>query len=122
MPNAMGFSVGGDTGLRGLPGSFISGDTGWLGSAELSWTFWRDKNHALQLVPFIGMSGIQSTRNGLTVSDTIGSGGLLARWQAGRRWQIELGWTDQFHANNNTGYWNDWLLGNGLYTSIKFSF
>ena len=122
MPNAMGFSVGGDTGLRGLPGSFISGDTGWLGSAELSWTFWRNKNHALQLVPFIGMGGIQSTRNGLTVSDTIGSGGLLTRWQAGQRWQIELGWTEQFNANNNTGYWNDWLLGNGLYTSIKFSF
>ena len=122
MPNAMGFSIGGDTGLRGLPGSFISGDTGWLGSAELNWTFWRNQNHALQLVPFIGMGGVESTRHDLTISDTIGSGGLLARWQASRRWQIELGWTDQFHANNNTGYWNDWLLGDGLYTSIKFSF
>jgi hemolysin activation/secretion protein len=118
----MGFSLGGDTGLRGLPGSFISGDSGWIGSTELNWTFWKNDRHSLQLVPFIGLGGVQSTRDNITINDTIGSGGLLARWLAGKHWQIELGWTDQFNADDNAGYWNDWLLGSGAYGSIKYRF
>ena len=122
MPSSMGFSLGGDTGLRGLPGSFISGDSGWIGSTELNWTFWKNDRHSLQLVPFVGVGGVQSTRDNITINDTIGSGGLLARWLAGKHWQIELGWTDQFNADDNAGYWNDWLLGSGVYGSVKYRF
>lgn len=122
LTNSMGFSLGSDTGLRGLPGSLISGDKGWLGTTELSWTFWRNRNQALQLVPFIGMGGIESTRHNITINDTIGSGGLLARWIAGKQWQIELGWSDQFEADDNSGFWDNWLLGSGIYGNIKFRF
>ena len=31
-------------------------------------------------------------------------------------WSVELGWVDQFHAGNNAGVWNDWLLGSGVYS------
>ena len=122
LTNSMGFSLGSDTGLRGLPGSLMSGDTGWLGTTELSWTFWRNRNQALQLVPFIGVGGIESTRHNVTVNDTVGSGGVLARWIAGKQWQIELGWSDQFEADDNSGFWNNWLLGNGVYGNVKFRF
>ena len=74
----MGFALGSDVGLRGLPGTLISGDNGWLSTGELNWTFWQNSNQALQLVPFIGMGGIQTTRDSVTLDDTIGTGGLLA--------------------------------------------
>ena len=122
LTNSMGFSLGSDTGLRGLPGSLISGDTGWLGTTELSWTFWRNRNQALQLVPFIGIGGVESTSYNVTINDTVGSGGVLARWIAGKQWQVELGWSDQFEADDNSGFWNNWLLGSGVYGNIKFRF
>ena len=50
----MGFGLGSDVGLRGLPGTLISGDNGWL-STELNWTFWQNSKNALQLVPFMGL-------------------------------------------------------------------
>lgn len=122
LTNDMGFSLGSDTGLRGLPGTLISGDSGWLGSSELAWTFWQKQQNALQLVPFIGMGGISTTRDSLTLSDTIGSGGLLLRWLNGLHWSMELGWIDQFNDGDNTGLWNDWLLGSGLYGKVRYRF
>lgn len=122
LTNDMGFSLGSDTGLKGLPGTLISGDSGWLGSTELAWTFWQKQENALQLSPFIGMGGISTSRDGLTLSDTIGSGGILLRWLNGRHWTVELGWIDQFNAEDNSGLWNDWLLGSGLYGKIRYSF
>lgn len=122
LTNDMGFSLGSDTGLKGLPGTLISGDSGWLGSTELAWTFWQKQENALQLSPFIGMGGISTSRDGLTLSDTIGSGGILLRWLNGRHWTVELGWIDQFDAEDNSGLWNDWLLGSGLYGKIRYRF
>jgi hypothetical protein len=58
----------------------------------------------------------------LQASDGIGSGGLLARWIASSHWLLELGWVNQFSAENNPGYWNNWLLGNGLYTKVQYRF
>ncbi|MFM8259054.1 MAG: ShlB/FhaC/HecB family hemolysin secretion/activation protein [Vulcanococcus sp.] len=122
LTNDMGFSIGSDVGLRGLPGSLISGDNGSLGSGELVWTVWRGRSQALQLVPFLGVGWVQTTLNGIRFSDTIGSGGLLLRWLAGRHWAMELGWVDQFSDGNNSGFWNDWLLGNGIYSKVQFRF
>ena len=122
LTNDMGFSLGSDTGLRGLPGTLISGDNGWLASTELSWTFWQKDQNALQLVPFIGMGGISTSRDDITISDTIGSGGMLLRWLNGQHWSVELGWIDQFNADNNTQMWDDWLLGNGLYGKVRYRF
>ena len=118
----MGFSLGSDVGLKGLPGTLVSGDTGWLGTAELNWSLWQNKNNTLQLVPFFGMGGIQTTRSSVSFDDTIGTGGILLRWLHGRHWSAELGWTDQFHDNNNTGVWNEWLLGSGAYGKLRYRF
>ena len=120
--NSMGFSLGSDTGLKGLPGSLISGDSGWLGTIEGAWSIWESKNHRIQIVPFLGMGTVKSTRNTFIFQDSIGSTGLLLRWLGGKHWEVELGWVDQFGDEDNTGFWNEWLIGNGAYGSIKFRF
>ena len=48
-------------------------------------------------------------------------GGLIGRYQNGR-WEAELGWVDTFNSNDNPGLWNDWILGNGVYTKLRYSF
>lgn len=118
----MTFSVGSNNGLRGLPGSLISGDSGLLGSAELNWTLWQRDQQALQLVPFIGAGLVRTTRNGTTIENGAGSGGLLARWIGGKHWVLELGVVEQFSVENDTGYWNNWLLDRGLYTKLQYRF
>ena len=122
LTNDMGFSLGSDVGLKGLPGTLISGDTGWLSSAELNWSFWQQDNNTFQLVPFFGIGGVQTTRDTVSFHDTIGTGGILLRWLHGRHWSVELGWTDQFHDNDNIGFWNDWLLGSGAYGKLQYRF
>ncbi len=126
LPSEMGFTLGSDTGLRGLPGQLISGDSGYLATAELAWSLWQQHKQAVQLVPFIGYGNVSSNRivQGQTInySDGIGSGGLLARWIAGSHWLLELGWVKQFSAEDNSGSWNNWLLGNGLYSKVQYRF
>lgn len=117
----MGFNIGSDTGLKGLPGSYISGDNGYLWTTELSWTFWNNSTQALQLSPFIGAGGIHFWRNGVYFSDTVGSTGVLLRWLIGRHWNLELGWVSPFDTEERP-YWNSWLLGSGVYSSVKYRF
>ena len=122
LTNDMGFSLGSDVGLRGLPGTLISGDTGWLSNAELNWSFWQQHNNTLQLVPFFGIGGVQTMRDSMSFNDTIGSGGILVRWLHGRHWSLALGWTEQFNDGDNIGIWNDWLLGSGAYGKLRYRF
>ena len=122
LTNDMGFSLGSDVGLRGLPGTLISGDTGWLSNAELNWSFWQQHNNTLQLVPFFGIGGVQTMRDSMSFNDTIGSGGILVRWLHGRHWSLALGWTEQFNDGDNIGIWNDWLLGSGAYGKLRYQF
>jgi hemolysin activation/secretion protein len=122
LTSPMQFTLGSDVGLRGLPGQLISGDSGWIGTAEVSWTFWQKGNQALQLVPFFGAGGVSTSLGSARFSDTVGSGGVLARWLKGNQWAIELGWVEQFETDNNLGEWNDWLLGRGLYGKVSFRF
>ncbi|QNI52391.1 polypeptide-transport-associated protein/ ShlB-type [Synechococcus sp. RS9915] len=121
LPGSMGFSLGSNTGLRGLPGTVISGDNGWLGTAEVVITPWRKDLQAIQLIPFVGYGGYASTRFNTTFGDDIGSTGLIARYiNAG--WQLELGWVTTFLDQDNPGLWNDWVLGHGLHTKVRYSF
>ena len=122
LTSPMQFTLGSDVGIRGLPGQLISGDSGWLATGELVWTFWQNKANALQLVPFIGAGGITTNLNNSTYADSVGSGGLLARWLGGDTWAVELGWAEQFNTNDNLGSWEDWLLGSGLYAQVKVRF
>lgn len=117
----MGFNLGSDTGLKGLPGSYISGDSGYLWTTELTWTFWNNRKMALQLVPFIGSGGVQTWRDTLYFSDTVGSAGVLMRWLANRHWNLELGWISPF-ATEERPYWENWLLGSGVYTKLQYRF
>ncbi len=122
LTSPMQFTLGSDVGLRGLPGQLISGDSGLLGTGEVVWTFWRKDQQALQLVPFIGAGAIRTDLPSVTFDDTVGAGGVLARWIQGDRWILELGWVSQFETDNNGGEWNDWLLGDGLYGKATYRF
>ncbi|MEY2644008.1 MAG: hypothetical protein RLZZ611_657 [Cyanobacteriota bacterium] len=118
----MQFTLGSDVGLRGLPGQLISGDNGWIGTGEVVWTFWQKKAQALQLVPFIGYGSVNSSSPLVSFSDTVGSGGVLARWLAGERWSLEAGWVNQFETNNNLGPWLNWALADGFYGKVQYRF
>jgi hemolysin activation/secretion protein len=121
LTSPMQFILGSDVGLRGLPGQLISGDDGWLGTGEVSWTFWQQRRQALQLVPFIGVGWVRSEIADVSFEDTVGAGGVLVRWLAGN-WETELGWVDQFAEDDNVGVWQDWALGDGLYASLRYRF
>jgi hemolysin activation/secretion protein len=117
----MGFTLGSDTGLKGLPGTYISGDSGYLWTTELTWTFWTNRKMALQLSPFLGAGRVSSQRSQGNFSDTVGSGGVLLRWLANRNWNLELGWISPFEVEERP-YWEDWLLGSGVYTKLQYRF
>ena len=121
LPSSMGFSLGSDVGLIGLPGSIASGDSGWLTVGELIWTVWKDDQQQLQLIPYIGKGGIHTELAGVTFEDQVGSGGLIARYTKDR-WQVELGWVNTFETDDNPGLWNDWWLGHGVHTKLRYAF
>jgi hypothetical protein len=59
---------------------------------------------------------------GLHLTDTVGAGGVMARWLAGQHWSLELGWVEQFSTGETAGVWNDWALGRGVYSQLRYSF
>lgn len=119
---SMQFTLGSDVGLRGLPGQLISGDNGWLATIDTPWTVWRQSRQALQLVPFFGMGGVSTDTNEFSYNDTVGSTGLFLRYLNGSQWELELGYAYQFSTDDNSGPWEDWLLNDGLYAKVRFSF
>jgi hemolysin activation/secretion protein len=121
LPNPMGFSLGSDNGLRGLPGQVVSGDSGLLGAAELAWLLWRGPKDALQLVPFIGAGKVWTEVPGATLSESAGAGGVVLRWSRGRHGELELGWVRQFQSGS-PAFWDQWILGSGLYTKVVYRF
>ena len=121
LTNPMGFSLGSDNGLRGLPGQVVSGDSGVLGAAELAWLLWRGPKDALQLVPFIGAGKVWTEVPGATLNESAGAGGVLLRWSRGRHGELELGWVRQFQSGS-PAYWDQWILGSGLYTKVVYRF
>jgi hemolysin activation/secretion protein len=121
LPSSMGFSLGSDVGLIGLPGSIASGDSGWLAVGELIWTVWEKDKQQLQLLPYIGKGGIHTKLAGVIFEDQVGSGGLIARYTQDR-WQLEIGWANTFETKDNPGTWNDWWLGHGVHTKLRYAF
>ncbi len=121
LTNSMGFSLGSDVGLRGLPGTLISGDSGWLSTGELVVNVWQKENQSVQIVPFLGIGGIRTDVENFVFTDTVGSGGLLARY-INEGWMMELGWVDSFQTDDNLGLWQDWLIGNGVYAKVRYRF
>ena len=121
LTGAMGISLGSDNGLRGLPGQVISGDSGLLGEAELSWSAWQRGQAEIQLVPFLGAGRVSTNLQEGTISGDIGAGGVLVRWLQGRHWLVELGWVSQF-GGSTANLLEGWLLNNGLYSRINYRF
>ena len=121
LPGSMSFSLGSDVGLRGLPGSLIAGDSGYLATGEVVWTPWQKDEQRFSLIPYLGIGGIHTNSSVGTLEDSIGVGGLIGRYRNGR-WEAELGWVDTFNSDDNPGLWNDWILGQGLYTKLRYSF
>ena len=119
---SMQFSLGSDIGLRGLPGQLISGDSGWVTTAELPWTLWKDDEQAVQLVPFFGVGGVSTTIDATSFKDTLGSTGAFIRYLPNSNWIIELGYAHQFETDDNPGPWDDWVLDDGLYAKASFQF
>lgn len=121
LTNSMGFTLGSDAGLRGLPGQVITGDSGLLGSVELAGLVWSGERQSLQLVPFLGAGNVWTQVPGATLSDAIGSGGVLLRWNRGSHGALELGWVRQFQAESRD-YWDQWILGSGVYAKMTYRF
>lgn len=121
LPGSMGFVIGNDSGLRGLPGQVLGGDSGWLGIGELVWSFWEKDDQSLSLLPFIGIGGVRTDVNHVLFEDTIGSTGLIMRYRNGQ-WNAEAGWVDSFASDDSPGIWNNWILGSGLYTKLQYQF
>jgi len=121
LTGAMGISLGSDNGLRGLPGQVISGDSGLLGEAELSWSAWQGGRAEIQLVPFLGAGRVSTNLQEGAISGDIGAGGVLVRWLQGQHWLMELGWVSQF-GGSTANLLQGWLLNNGLYSRISYRF
>lgn len=121
LPSSMGFSLGSDVGLIGLPGSIASGNSGWLAIGELIWTVWKNDRQQLQLIPYIGKGGLHTDIADELLEDDVGSRGLIARYTQDR-WQVELGWVNTFDTDDNPGVWNDWWLGHGVHTKLRYAF
>jgi len=121
LTGAMGISLGSDNGLRGLPGQVISGDSGLLGEAELSWSAWQGGQAEIQLVPFLGAGRVSTNLQEGAINGDIGAGGVLVRWLQGRHWLMELGWVSQF-GGSTANLLEGWLLNNGLYSRINYRF
>ena len=121
LPGSMSFGLGSAVGLRGLPGSLIGGDSGYLATGEVVWTPWQKDEQKISLIPYLGIGGVHTATSVATLEDSIGVTGLIGRYQNGR-WEAELGWVDTFKSNDNPGLWNDWILGHGMYTKVRYSF
>ena len=119
--NSMTFGLGSNAGIKGLPGSLTSGDSGWLGTSELVLTTWQKNKKAFQVVPFIGAGGVHTDLKGVKTKDAVGAGGIIARFIQPQV-VMEVGWVDSFNTKNNSGVWNDWLLGDGIFTNIRYRF
>lgn len=117
----MGFSLGSDNGLRGLPGQVVSGDSGLQGSFELSVLLWRDQRDAFQLVPFIGAGQVWIQSAEAATGESVSAAGLLMRWLRGTHGELELGWVHQLQSGTNP-FWNRWVLGSGVYTRALYRF
>ena len=116
---SMGFVVGADQGLIGLPSQWISGDSGWLGVAELPWTFADSRQGTFQLVPYLGGGGVQTEVSQIIESNSVISYGLFVRYQNNEKnFHLDLGVVDITSESIQRS--SSVLLNQGL--SIKTSY
>ncbi len=119
--SGMSFGVGGSSGLKGLPKSVTGGDSGWLSDVELVFTPWAKEKKAIQFLPFLGFGeAVTDVQNTIT-KDSAGSYGLLLRYINSNN-VFEIGLANFIKTDDNTGTWNNWMLGDGIFSNLKFTF
>ena len=121
---SMGFVLGADQGLLGLPAQWASGDSGWLGVIELPWTFADGKQGRFQLVPYGGGGGLRTNRSHREFTNSALSYGLLMRYQTRENnFRVDLGIVDYKSQNDDRfGKSQNTLLNRGLYLSTSYLF
>jgi hypothetical protein len=117
----MGFSLGSDVGLIGLPGSIASGDSGWLAVGELIWTVWKKRQATAATHPLYRERRDPYRTRWRDLRRSGGIRRIIARYTQDR-WQVELGWVNTFETDDNPGLWNDWWLGHGVHTKLRYAF
>ena len=117
----MSFGVGGSSGLKGLPKSVTGGDSGWLSDVELVFTPWAKEKKALQVLPFLGFGEVVTDVQNTITKDSAGSYGLLLRYINSNN-VFEIGLANFLKTDDNTGTWNNWMLGDGIFSNLKFTF
>jgi len=121
LTSGMSFSLGGSSGLKGLPSSLTSGDSGWQQTIEAVFTPYQKGDNAFQLVPFLGYGEVNTKVNSVSTDDSAGSGGVLFRAINSNK-IFELGFYKFINTKDNAGTWNNWLLGDGVFSSITLNF
>ena len=69
----------------------------------------------------LGAGKVWTEIPGVTLSDSVGSGGLLLRWSRGSHGTLELGWVKPFQTGGRA-YWDQWILGSGVYAKMTYRF
>ena len=117
----MSLSLGGSSGLKGLPSSLTSGDSGWQQTIEAVFTPYQKGVKAFQLVPFLGYGEVNTKVNNISTDDSAGSGGILLRSINSNK-IYELGFYKFINTKDNSGTWNNWMLGDGIFSSFTINF
>ena len=119
--SSMGFVLGSDQGLLGLPSQWMSGDSGWLATAELPWTFAEGRQGRFQLVPYLGGGGVKTVRKKGEYVDSIISYGVFIRYQTKEKnFQVDVGLTE--HSSKQSYDIKNTMLNHGLYLSTTYLF
>ena len=121
LTSGMSFSLGGSSGLKGLPSSLTSGDSGWQQTIEAVFTPYQKGVNAFQLVPFLGYGEVNTKVNNISTDDSAGSGGILLRSINSNK-IYELGFYKFINTKDNSGTWNNWMLGDGIFSSFTINF
>ena len=121
LTSGMSFSLGGSSGLKGLPGSLTSGDSGWQQTIETVITTYQKGKNAFQLVPFFGYGEVNTKINNESTDDSAGSTGILLRSINANK-IYELGFYKFINTKDNSGTWNNWMLGDGIFSNFTINF
>ena len=120
---SMGFALGADQGLLGLPAQWTSGDSGWLGIVEAPWTFAEGKQGTVQLVPYAGSGGVTTKRKQQIRRNSLFTYGLFIRYKTSEKnFQFEFGIVDNAITKGKSNDSENSLLGRGIYLTTTYLF
>jgi hypothetical protein len=69
----------------------------------------------------LGYGEVNTKVNNISTDDSAGSGGILLRAINSNK-MYELGFYKFFNTQDNSGTWNNWMLGDGIFSSFTINF